>query len=108
MGFQRSVSDSKFFQIPRTLLSIEAVLNKAVVWMASIYLLSSLSSSIFLQFFQGCFKQTSYNCFHRQPHVAQFLPFDLFNFRFLAMSKYVCMFLLTFFRSMIRRMVPVV
>ena len=47
MVFHWSLSDSKFPQVSRTLLSILAVLNNAVVWMASTRLPISKSSSPF-------------------------------------------------------------
>ena len=47
MVFHRSLNDSKFPQVSRTLLSILAVLNNAVVWMVSSRPLTSKSSSPF-------------------------------------------------------------
>ena len=47
MVFQWSLSDSKFPQVSRTLLSILAVLNNAVAWMVSTGLPTSKSSSPF-------------------------------------------------------------
>ena len=47
MVFHWSLSDSKSLQISRTLLSIRAVLNNAVVWMVSTHLPTSKSSSPF-------------------------------------------------------------
>ena len=47
MVFQWSLSDSKSPQVSRTLLSILAVLNNAVVWMVSTCLPTSKSSSPF-------------------------------------------------------------
>ena len=47
MVFHWSLSDSKSPQVSRTLLSILAVLNNAVVWMVSTRLLTSKSSTRF-------------------------------------------------------------
>ena len=47
MVFHWSLSDSKSLQVTRSLLSILAVLNNAVVWMVSTRLLTSKSSSPF-------------------------------------------------------------
>ena len=47
MVFHWSLSNSKSPQVSRTLLSILAVLNNAVVWMVSIHPLTSKSSSPF-------------------------------------------------------------
>ena len=47
MVFHRSLSDSKSPQVSRTLLSISAVLNNAVVWMVSTRPPTSKSSSPF-------------------------------------------------------------
>ena len=47
MVFHWSLSESKFPQVSRTLLSILAVLNNAVVWMVSTYPPTSKSSSPF-------------------------------------------------------------
>ena len=47
MVFHWSLSDSKSSQVSRTLLSILAVLNNAVVWMVSTHLPTSKSSSPF-------------------------------------------------------------
>ena len=47
MAFHWSLSDSKSPQVTRTLLSILADLNKAVVWMVSTRPLISKSSSLF-------------------------------------------------------------
>ena len=47
MGFHWSLSDSKFPQVSRTLLSILAVLNNAVIWMVSTRPPTSKSSSPF-------------------------------------------------------------
>ena len=47
MVFHLSLNDSKFPQVSRTLLSILAVLNNAVVWMVSSRLPTSKSSSPF-------------------------------------------------------------
>ena len=47
MVFHRSFSDSKSPQVSRTLLSILAILNNAVVWMVSTRPLTSKSSSPF-------------------------------------------------------------
>ena len=49
MVFHWSLSDSKSPQVSRTLLSILAVLNNAVVWMASTRLLTSMSSRTHLR-----------------------------------------------------------
>ena len=48
MVFHRSLSDREFPQVSRTLLSILAVLNNVVVWMASTRPLISKSSSPFI------------------------------------------------------------
>ena len=47
MVFYLSLSDSKSPQVSRTLLSIQAVLNNAVVWMVSTRPPTSKSSSPF-------------------------------------------------------------
>ena len=47
MVFHWSLSDSKSPQVSMTLLSILAVLNKAIVWMVSTHPLTSKSSSLF-------------------------------------------------------------
>ena len=47
MVFHWSLSDSKSPQVSKTLLSILAVLNNAVVWMVSTRLPTSRSSSLF-------------------------------------------------------------
>ena len=47
MYFHRTLSDSKFLQVSRTLLSILTVLNNAVVWMVSTDSLTSKSSCSF-------------------------------------------------------------
>ena len=46
--FHRSLSDSKSLQVSRTLLSILADLNNAVVWMVSTLPLISKSSTLFI------------------------------------------------------------
>ena len=48
MAFRSGLSDSKYPQVSRTLLSILVVLNNAVVWMVSTRLPTSISSSPFI------------------------------------------------------------
>ena len=87
MVYHWNLSDSKFPQFSRSLLSILADLNNAVVWMASTRLL--ISKSLY-QFFSDCTKSTNYNWYHRHFHVPQFFQFS---------SKIqVLIFLFTFFQ----------
>ena len=69
MVFHWSLSDSKSPQVSKTLLSILAVLNNAVVWMVSIRPLTPKSSTSFQQSFSYC---TDYN------HYYYFIPCEFF------------------------------
>ena len=71
MVFHWSLSDSKSPQVSRTLLSILAVLNNAVVWMVSTRPPTSKSSSPF----SYCSKRTNYNWYNCHLHVPQFFQF---------------------------------
>ena len=58
--FHWSLSDSKYPQVSRTLHSILADLNNAVIWMISTYPLISKSSSPFIY----------YNWYNRRHHMS--------------------------------------
>ena len=68
-----SLSDSKSLQVSRTLLSILANLNNAVVWMVLILSLIFNSFSLFFQTFGDHSKCPNYNWYHCLPHHPQFL-----------------------------------
>ena len=82
-----NLSGSKSSQVSRTLLSILADLNNAVVWMVSLVLLFPQS---LYQSFGDCTKCTNYNWYHRHFHV------PLFFFNSLWWSKYLSFFLFSF------------
>ena len=69
MVSHESASDSKFPHVFRTLLSIQANLNNAVVWMISIRPLISKSTSPCTNPFGDCTDCTDYNWYHRHFHV---------------------------------------
>ena len=85
MGFRWSLSDGKSPQVSRTLLSILAVLNNAVVWMVSTCPLISKSSSPFN------------NTFSKAPIpigiIVTFMFHSFFNSR--ARSRYLSFFSLS-------------
>ena len=75
MIFLWSLSDSKYFQVSRTLLSILATLNNAVS-------LDGLHSSSYFQAIQSlyqsfgdCTKSVIFNWYHSHFHVPQFFQF---------------------------------
>ena len=70
MVFHWSLSDSKS-QVSRTLLSILAVLNNAIVWMVSTLPPTSKSSSPF----SYCSKRTIHNWYNCHQHVPQFFQY---------------------------------
>ena len=72
MFSHRSATDSKSPQVSRTLLSILAVLNNAVVCMASTHPLISKSSSPCTSPFGDFTQSPSYNWYHSHVHVFQF------------------------------------
>ena len=61
--FHWSLSDSKYPQVSRTHLSIQADLNNAVFWVVSTRLLISKSSTTCINHLIDCNKSTNYNCF---------------------------------------------
>ena len=69
MVFLWSLSDSKSPQVSRTLLSILADLNNAVVRMVSTRVFISKSSSPCYQTFGDCTERTNYNWYHRHFYV---------------------------------------
>ena len=69
MVFHWSLRDSKSPQVSRTLLSILAVLNYAVVWMVSTHTPTSVSS------FSCCTKSINYNWYNCHLHVPWFFQF---------------------------------
>ena len=75
MVFHWSLSDSKFLQVSRTLLSSLADLNNAVVWMVSTRPLISKSSSLCTKSFGDCTERANYNWYHRYFHVREFFQF---------------------------------
>ena len=81
MIFHWSLSDSISPQVSRTLLSILAVLNNAVVWMVSTRPATSMSSNPF----SYSSKRTNYNWYNCHQHVPLF-------FQFLARSRYLSFF----------------
>ena len=79
------LSDSKSPSVSRTLVSIQADLNNAIVWMVSTCLLISKSSRSFGNYS----KRTNYNWYPRYLHFS-------YLFSSLARSKYVSLFLRSF------------
>ena len=71
MILHKSLSDSKSPQVSRTLLSILAHFNNAVVWMVSLRPLISKSSSRI----GDSTKNTNYNWYNYHFHVLQFFQF---------------------------------
>ena len=71
-----SLSDSKSSQVSRTLLSILAVLNNAVIWIVSTRLPTSKSSRPFNNPFVYCAKSTYHNWYNRHFHVPQLFQFS--------------------------------
>ena len=93
MASHWSLGDLKSPQVSRTLRSILAALNNAVVWMvphSSSYFQVLLSK---YQYFGDCTKSTSYNWYNPYFHVQQFL----FFFQFLSKVQ-VPIFLFAFFQ----------
>ena len=90
MVFHWSLSNINTLQLFRTLLSIQADLNHAVVWIVSTCPLISKSSSVFTNPFGGCTKCTNYDWYHRHFHVPSFF------FSSLARSRYLSFFSLSF------------
>ena len=87
--FHWSLSDSKFPQVSRTLLSILAVLNNAVVWMVSTCPSTSKSSNLFNSPLVTVPKATI--------TIGIILTFMFHNiFSSLARSRYLSFFLLSF------------
>ena len=84
-GFHWSLSKSKSLQVPRTLRSILAELNNAIVWMVSIHPLIFNSSSHFIMHFE---------IVPRAPFTFGITVTFMFHcfFSSLAMSKYSCDF----------------
>ena len=76
MASHWSLNDSKSPQISRTLLSILADLNKAVVWMVSTHPLISKSFSPCVNLLIDCSKSTNYNWYRCHFHVPQFFQFS--------------------------------
>ena len=72
MVFHWSLSDSKSPQVSRTLLSILAVFNNAVVWMVSTRPPTSKSVMPFSYFA----KSTNHMWYSRHPHVLQLFQFS--------------------------------
>ena len=68
MVFHWGLSDSKSPQVSRTLLSILAVLNNAVIWMVSTRPPTSKSPSPF----SYCSQRTNYNWYNCHLHVPRF------------------------------------
>ena len=87
MVFPWSLSDSNFSQVSRTLFSILADLNNAVVWMVSTRPLISKSSSPSINLLVTV---PNYNWYYRHFHV----PF--FFFRSLAILRHLSLFSLSF------------
>ena len=82
------MSDSKFPQVSRTLLSILVDLSNAVVWMVSTRPLISKSSNFFI---------TPLGIIPSAPITTGFTVIIMFHFfRSLARSKYLSLFLLSF------------
>ena len=78
--FRWTLSDNKFLQVFRILLSILDVFNSAVVWMVSILLLVSRYHSFIGQTFRDRFKGPNYYRFHRLFKKIFFIAFlDLYN-----------------------------
>ena len=89
MVFHWSLSDSKFSQISRALLSILTDLKNSVICMVSIFSLISNSSSLFSRSIWRPFQAIPHNwhyCHLRVPHF-----FSLF-FNTLTMFKYLSVF----------------
>ena len=86
MVFYNSLSDSKFFNVFRTALRVQADLNNAVVWIVPTRRLFSKSLYQSIHF---CIECANYNWYHCHFHVPHF-------FNCLARSKYLPLFLLSF------------
>ena len=71
-GLSPDLSDSKSLQVSRTLLSILAILNNAVVWMVSTRRPTSKSSSPFKTHFCYCTKSTNHNWYNCNLQVLNF------------------------------------
>ena len=88
MDFHWDLNDSKFPQVSRTLLSILADLNNAVIWMLLILLLISCSSSLFSRPLETV---------PRAPAIGITVTFMFHSFfSSLARSKYLFIFLFSF------------
>ena len=88
---QWSLSDSKFPQISRTLLSILADLKSAVVLKVSIFPMIASSPTLFSRPLEDCPECTNYNWYHRHFHV----PYFIFSLLYL----FIIILLLTTFRT---------
>ena len=75
MVFHWSFRDSKSLQVSRTLLSILADLNNAVVWMVATCTVISKSSTPCIQSFVDITKNNNYRWYNRHFHVPQFFQF---------------------------------
>ena len=85
MVFHWSLSDSKFPQVSRTLLTILAVLNNVVVWMVSTRLPTSKSSSPF---------SNPLVTVPNAPIIIRIIVTSMFHsfFNYLARSRYLSFF----------------
>ena len=90
MVFHWSLSDSKSPQVSRTLLSILAVLNNAVVWMVPTC--PPVYKSSFP--FSYCSKSTNYNWYNCHLHVPQFFFNSLARSRYFSLFSYSFSFIL--------------
>ena len=95
MVFHWSLSDSKSPQVSRTLLSILAVLNNAVVWMVSTRPPTSKSSSLFnnplvtvlnAPITIGIIVICMFHCFFNSQAKSRYLSFFSHSFRFILWS----------------------
>ena len=95
MVFHGSLSDSKSPQVPRTRLSILAVLSNAVVWIVSIYPLTSKSSRPFnnplvtvpnAPITIGTIVTFMFHSFFSSLARSMYLSFFSFSFRFILWS----------------------
>ena len=68
MVFHWSLSDSKFPQVSRTLLSILSVFNNTVVWMVFAHSLIP-SPTVPVPIFGDCTERTSYHWYHHHFHI---------------------------------------
>ena len=75
MVFHWSLTDSKSRKVPRTLLSVLAVLDNVVVWMVSTPLIISMSSCPFIKYFCDSTKITNLDCYNCHLNVPYFFRF---------------------------------